>query len=474
MKRREFLQGSAAGITYVLGAEFCQFLAPCEARGNIRGGGIDIDEALEILERGKPKNIIPEIRPEIRNNPRAVFLVETHASGTPDNRGYYSGAREQLTEAGKEAAKAIFVKGSRKGGSTLIKPNMVGGSKAWDPTSGINTSADFIAGFVESMRELGNTNIMVGERGGGIKHHRGMGVYTAFDPHNVQMIEALYPSFAEYRRDEINWHRVPHPTVWKNIPTWRPIGDKDNLFINMPKLKNHNLGLTTLSTKNLQGAVPAGYGQYCWPWQSYKAIANGIPGVEFTRDFVGDYQQRVEAGFVKHKAMGFKYWDYEDSYGKYQAKGGWEAFRKIKDDPALVREFTKDLTNLMWDELWCQRALDSSEALPQSLNIIEGVIGRDGSGFDVGKDQLCNIVIVGLSRTETDAVGSWIMGHDPTQLFYTRIARERGLGECDPSKIDIYRIRKGEAVRASLAELPRHRLGVNLHTHAETGERLFW
>jgi DNA-binding NtrC family response regulator len=51
MKRREFLQGSAAGITYVLGAEFCQFLAPCEARGNIRGGGIDIDEALEILDR---------------------------------------------------------------------------------------------------------------------------------------------------------------------------------------------------------------------------------------------------------------------------------------------------------------------------------------------------------------------------------------------------------------------------------------
>jgi uncharacterized protein (DUF362 family) len=145
------------------------------------------------------------------------------------------------------------------------------------------------------------------------------------------------------------------------------------------------------------------------------------------------------------------------------------------DDPKKVNEFTKDLPNLMWDEQWCQRALDCSSALPRSLNIVEGVIGRDGSGFDLGRDELCNIVIVGLSRTETDAVGSYIMGHDPRELYYTRIAKERGLGECDPAKIDIYRIHTGEAIRVKdLSEIKRFRLGVNMHTWTETGKRLFW
>lgn len=133
------------------------------------------------------------------------------------------------------------------------------------------------------------------------------------------------------------------------------------------------------------------------------------------------------------------------------------------------------VTNLMWDELWCQRALDSTSALPSSVNIIEGVIGRDGSGFDTGRDELCNIVIVGLSRPEVDAVGSYIMGHDPKELYYTRIAKERGIGESDPEKINIFWVRGSEIVPVkNMSEIKRYRLGVNIHTWTETGKRLFW
>ena len=76
---------------------------------------------------------------------------------------------------------------------------------------------------------------------------------------------------------------------------------------------------------------------------------------------------------------------------------------------------------------------------------------------------------------EVDAVGSYIMGHDPKELFYTRIAKERGLGENDPEKINIFWIRDDGIVPVrNLAEIKRYRLGVNLHTWTETGKRLFW
>ncbi|MBN1290231.1 MAG: DUF362 domain-containing protein [Candidatus Latescibacteria bacterium] len=476
MQRREFIKRTSVGATALAAKEMWEHFTPSETLANVRGGGLDIEEAVEMIELGKVKNVMPEIRSEITNNPRAVFLIETHVSARPDSRGFFEEARPQMEETGKEIAKSIFVKGSKKGGSTLIKPNFTHcPDDVWSPISGVITSPDFIAGFVESLREMGNTNTVVSERGGTTPNHRGTGIYSVLDKKDIPLIEASYANFKYYRKDELNWHKVPDPVVWKNIPTYRPVGDKDNLFINMPKLKNHNLGLTTLSIKNLQGAVPLGYGQYCWSWESIPFLAKKEDNINFKRDFATDYQERVEAAFLKHRAAGFKYWDYEQSYPKYEAKGGWEAFKKIKDDNKAVGEFMKGIPRLMWDEQWCQRALDSHSALPQSLNIIEGVIGRDGSGFNTGTDQLCNIVIVGLSRPEVDTVGSYVMGQNAKELYYTRIAKERGMGEDDPEKIDIFWIKNDEVVPVKrLAEIKQYKLGVNIHTWSETGERLFW
>ena len=135
----------------------------------------------------------------------------------------------------------------------------------------------------------------------------------------------------------------------------------------------------------------------------------------------------------------------------------------------------KGIERLMWDEQWCQRAIDSAMTITPAINIIEGVIGRDGSGFDTGKDEVCNIILVSLSMLEIDSIGSYIMGHNPKELYYTRIAKERGMGENDPERIKLYRIRKGEIIPVkNISELKRYRLGVNLHTWTETDKRLFW
>jgi hypothetical protein len=198
---------------------------------------------------------------------------------------------------------------------------------------------------------------------------------------------------------------------------------------------------------------------------------------DFDRTFLPEYYQNVEAAFLRHRAAGFKHWDFEGAYPLYEKKGGWEAFRKIKGDPAKTKEFMQGIPDaLMYDEMWCQRALDSASAIVPDINIVEGIIGRDGSGFDLGRDYLCNWIVVGLSKIEVDAVASWLMGQDPRELFYTRIAKERGMGENNPEKIRINLIRDTGEIDPlnNLAELRRAHLGVNLHSWFSKGEMLFW
>lgn len=488
MKRRDFLTQTSVGAAAFTTAKMWEIFStePCRAAsvtpgtgGSVlpRGGGLDIEEAVEMIGMGKAGNTAPVIRSEIADNPRAVFLIETHVTGMKDARGFFDDARPQMEETGKAIARMIFRKGAAKGGSTLIKPNMTFiPDEVWSPITGVITSPDFVSGFVETLWDMGNTNVVVSERGGGIRSHRGTGVYSVFDQKNIPFIQASYANFKYYRKGELNWHKVTakDPVVWKNVPTYRPIGDPDNFYISMPKLKSHNLGLTTLALKNIQGAVPHGYGQFCTDWDAVLLTADAA-NINFKRDFVENYQERVEAGFLKHRDAGFKYWDYEKSYPLYQSRGGWNTFKKIRKNPKEAREFLDGVKNLMWDELWCQRTLDAATAVKPDINIVEGIIGRDGSGFALGNDYLCNVVIVGLSPVEVDAVGSYIMGHDPREIYYTRIAAERGMGEVDPGKIKIFWLREdGIAPVKNLSEIKRYRLGVNMHSWNDMGERLFW
>jgi len=478
MQRRDFMKKSSTGTAAFAGTSLFGYAMPMIADAFSSGGGIGIEEGLYYLEVGKETNVMPEVRPEIRDNPRAVFLIETGVRAERSPEGYFSEAAPQIVEEGKRIASLLLGKGSRKGGSTMILPNLTWVHDPVNfPTVGTNTSHFFIAGFAEGLRELGNTNFTTTARGSNVVDHRKSGLYATLDKHDIMLIEAKYAEFAHYTKKELNWHRVPgKPQVMKRIPTTRPIGDEDNFFINMPKLKCHNLGLTTLSIKNRQGGVPSGYGHYCNRWSVMESLCRHTYNIDFNRDYVKHYYQNVESAFLKHRAAGFKHWDYEKIYPVYEKKGGWEAFRKIKKNQKDIEEFMSDIEGpLMWDEQWCQRAIDSAQAITPDINIVEGIIGRDGSGFEVGRDELVNIVIAGLSTAEVDAVGSYVMGQNPLELPYMRIAKERGLGENDPSKIDIYWVRdNGIVPLKDLSEIRRVPLGVNMHAWEERGERLFW
>ncbi len=136
--------------------------------------------------------------------------------------------------------------------------------------------------------------------------------------------------------------------------------------------------------------------------------------------------------------------------------------------------FLMDVRNLMWDEMWGQRTADTLSALKPSINIVEGVIGRDGDAFANGTDHLTNYVIAGLDLVAVDTVASWLMGQDPLELYYLRIAKERGFGDNDPSNIPVFLV-EGKTIRRldDLRALERYKLGVYLHSDLKAGLKFF-
>ena len=81
--------------------------------------------------------------------------------------------------------------------------------------------------------------------------------------------------------------------------------------------------------------------------------------------------------------------------------------------------------------------------------MIEGIVGRDGTAFQHGKNIQTNLVIAGKNVVSVDAVGSYLMGFEPAGIGYLKIAAERGLGEIDVEKIEIYEVRDGQSVPCS-------------------------
>ena len=116
---------------------------------------------------------------------------------------------------------------------------------------------------------------------------------------------------------------------------------------------------------------------------------------------------------VKHR--GFKRWEYNKEhngdYEKYLQLGGWDKFRKIKDNKDAYTEFKKQVGPIMRQEMWIHRGLDTANAIKPDLNIIEGIIAVDGEELHrdkIGDDQLVNMVVVGMSPFEVDTVGSFV------------------------------------------------------------------
>jgi len=291
-----------------------------------------------------------------------VYKLECGCEPSPKN----------MSRAGYEFIKALKPDIKKR---VVMKPNI---TITAERDSGIVTHPYFIAGMVDYFKEIGLSpeDIMIAEGGGGdvMDEYYGQGGYT-------EMIQRHSATLVNLNHDEPIVYNMPDSEFFKEISIAKTVIDKYNYFINVPKMKTHNLAVTTLCMKNLMGTLTP----------PHKRHLCSFP-----------------------QELGHRY-------------------NEISPNGIELRE-----------EVLCKRLSDLSTVLKPDLNIIEGIVGRDGTAFRHGKNIQTNLVVGGKNTTAVDAVTSYLMGFEPSGIGYLKIADMRGLGVIDIEKIKIYEIVDGD------------------------------
>ena len=275
------------------------------------------------------------------------------------------------------------------GENAVLKPNVTVGEKIADPDSGVGVHPGFVKGMAEYLKEHG------ARRGG---------IYVLEDPRDTDDNDLRhwrgtgYPRVAEETGVKLRCpktytcvkRRVPRPLVHPVLNVSRLAVARNSVLFNVPKLKTHNLAITTLCLKNLMGAVNV-----------------------FDRHYCGQAWQELPQPY--------------------------------RDDPRPRQEWMDRGVHERWQEGLANRLVDTAQVVRPHLNIVEGVIAREGTGFERGRNRALGTVVAGINMVAVDAVASYVMGFDPQALVYLRVAAESGLGTNDLSQLRVHEV-DGDAI----------------------------
>jgi uncharacterized protein (DUF362 family) len=95
------------------------------------------------------------------------------------------------------------------------------------------------------------------------------------------------------------------------------------------------------------------------------------------------------------------------------------------------------------------------QAVRPKLTVVDGIMGLEGLGpASWGRPVKLGLIIAGTDPVAVDAVAARIMGQEPGEVEHIRIARELGLGEIDPDRIEIRGL-SVDAVKRPFQPAPR-------------------
>lgn len=383
------------------------------------------------------------LHPFIEAHPDAVFIRRTQV---PD----------KLAATVKHAAGAAFAaelfQPAENGGipfthALAIKPNLTctSGTGNTPAGMGIITDLDFVDGIAAGVTALGFPGDNMFAREG---NWLGDGYCTGEYSVTGVLMERIAQKYGMHVHDfptgrqlremtldtlqpgtEVIWRDIPDGVVSRRIGYVAPYNDDESWLLNIAKLKTHGMGMT-LTAKNLQGMVISRYVHFCEGVDSMKTEPASV-----VQDFHPDFEQRIDALYAEHRARGIPRWD-RPGRG---ADGGYGM------------------------ETWAQRTCDSHSVTRTGLNVIEGIYGRNGDGFNRGpgpgdtpQDFMTNLLVFGKNPFLVDIIGTWIAGHEPGNFGLFHIAYERGLMPLfDPSTIPLYDWNAGEPAPLALQAVER-------------------
>jgi uncharacterized protein (DUF362 family) len=77
------------------------------------------------------------------------------------------------------------------------------------------------------------------------------------------------------------------------------------------------------------------------------------------------------------------------------------------------------------------------EIHPGILAMMDGTTAGNGPGPRTMKPEVKNVILASADQVAIDAIAAKMMGFDPLQIKYIRLAHERGLGVGDPKEIEV-------------------------------------
>ena len=260
-----------------------------------------------------------------------------------------------------------------------------------EPDSGIITHPAFVGGIVDYLLEIGVEpgHIAVGE---GIGTHVDMTVHFVHGGYEDLATEKGI-QLANLNQDTpMRVHISPDGKPPKELSISRMVRGEGRYVINVPKMKTHRLTQTTLCMKNLMGTItPMHLRHLCQQ--------------SFPPDLRSSWSNLTEEDLAR------------------------------------------------WEERMGEKLSELSCAVQPDLHIVEGVVGREGTGFRRGRNRPTGLSVAGVNGTAVDAVVTVLMGFDPQQVGYLKKAVEWGLGPTRLDNIPVFEVQEGEVVPCDIHKL---------------------
>ncbi len=311
-------------------------------------------------------------------DPNAVLVIQTPPS-TPVGWDDFRQAARHVLEAMQ-----IELEGER----VVIKPNVTSGEHFANPDTGLTTHPGCVQGMVEYLMGHGSraNRITIAEDPRNYNDNAPRTwAGTGFERVAQETGARLYcpTTFTCVKKE------VEDPLIFHRLNVSRLAVAPNTVLINVPKLKTHNLAITTLGMKNLMGLVNVFDRHYCA--QAWKDLPE-----------------------------------------------------EISMNPRPRSEWFDRSIHERWQEGLALRLADTARVIRPALNIVEGVVGREGTGFQRGRNRPLGLAVAGVNLAAVDSLASYLMGFDPQRLIYLKVAARAGLGETDIQKLRVYTLQAGE------------------------------
>jgi uncharacterized protein (DUF362 family) len=278
-------------------------------------------------------------------------------------------------------------------GTVLLKPNA---TVLFPPEKRVITHPGFVGGMIDALVDKGvpRERLLVAEGQSGEQPQHG---HTWEVSGYKEMIAQRRVPLRVLNGVETLPVQVPGGVVYKTYPIAREVAEC-SFFFNIPLAKCHNLGCTTLSIKNLMGILTSPVRHLCNVQEVDQPFAEGI--WRLTKSGLSLFEDRF--------------------------------YHKLCDLVAALRSLKI-----------------------HRLCVVDGLVGRDGTAFNEGRNYPLGWALLGENEVHVDAVATYLMGLDPEATPYLSFAAARGLGSNRIGEIEVVDLLSGQILDADTLQARR-------------------